>query len=34
MKERYFREVLRRKYEKEERDERFSLEIFEKIRID
>ena len=33
MKEKYFRKVLRKRYEREERDERLSLEIFEKIRI-
>jgi hypothetical protein len=33
MKEKYFRKLLMRKYEKEQNDEKLSLEIFEKIRI-
>ena len=33
MKEKYFRKLLMRKYEKEQNDEKISLEIFEKIRI-
>ncbi len=33
MKEKYFRKLLVRKYEKEQNDEKLSLEIFEKIRI-
>ena len=33
MKERYFKKVLMKKYEKEENDEKLSLLIFEKINI-